>query len=98
MQMILVGWNGFVRVRRLTSIDEQVVVADVRRVVAGAGHAHVPEPEPDPERAFDALPVLGPNDISVGAPGSGRLRKRAGGQYQTRTENKLLRRHEPLRI
>ena len=41
VQVFLVRWDGLLRIGKRVDIDEQVVMADIRRRVAGPRHAHV---------------------------------------------------------
>src|SRR5690348_2727952 len=63
MQMVLVLRNGPVWVQRLIDVDQQMMMAGIRRRISRVRYTHVAQAEPTPERPFDLRAVLRPDDI-----------------------------------
>jgi hypothetical protein len=57
VNVLFIGWDRFVRLNRLVYIDQEMVMAGVRRSVARMCDAHVAQPEPNREAASDPLSV-----------------------------------------
>ena len=57
VNVLFIGWDRFVRLNRLVCIDQEMMVAGVRRSVARMGDTHVAQPEPNREAASDPLTV-----------------------------------------
>src|SRR5271168_5312723 len=66
MKMLLVLRDRFIRVERLISVDQEMVVAGVRRLDSRGRDAHAREAELHPERTGDDIAVLRADDINHG--------------------------------
>jgi hypothetical protein len=66
MNVLLISWDRLIRLNRLIIIDQEMVVAGVRRFVAGMSDTHVAQPEPNGETAPDPLSVAWIDDVEGG--------------------------------
>src|SRR5215469_5337143 len=63
MYMILVRRDRFVHIERLSDINQQMMMAAIRKIVARVRHPHVAQTKSAPERALDGRTVLWPDEI-----------------------------------
>jgi hypothetical protein len=67
MKMLLVLRDRFIRVQRLIGVDQEMVVAGVRRLDSRGRDAHAREAELHPERTGDDIAVLRANATPAAA-------------------------------
>jgi hypothetical protein len=65
MKVVPVLRDRCVEIERLVHVNEQMMMAAVRVIVAGVGDAHVPQAESNPEPAFDLCTVWRPYDVKI---------------------------------
>ena len=59
MEMFLVLRNWFVGTEGFIDVDQQMMMAAARKLIAGVGDAHPAQAQETPERATDGRSILG---------------------------------------
>jgi len=66
MNVLLISWDRLIRFKRLVHIDQEMVVASIRRSVACMSDTHVAQSEPDRETTSDTLPIAWIDNVERG--------------------------------